>query len=187
MQKWEVVEGSLASAQGFRAAATAAGIKKALGALDLALIVSDAPETKGCRPVHDELGGRGAGDPLTAEPCRKPWPMPRRAGELRQRQRLHGSQGHAGGKGMRPRGGRTAGSRTRAGSGGLDGSHRSPARRRPGHGPTSRSRQKPFRCKRAGGRARHHDHRLHSPSHAFCARNGAESRCTLRVWPRAQA
>jgi glutamate N-acetyltransferase/amino-acid N-acetyltransferase len=47
MQQWEVVEGSLASAQGFRAAAAATGIKKKQGSLDLALIVSDAPETKG--------------------------------------------------------------------------------------------------------------------------------------------
>jgi glutamate N-acetyltransferase/amino-acid N-acetyltransferase len=43
MQKWEVVEGNLASARGFRGAAVAAGIKKKQGELDLALIVCDAP------------------------------------------------------------------------------------------------------------------------------------------------
>jgi glutamate N-acetyltransferase/amino-acid N-acetyltransferase len=45
MQKWEVVEGNLASARGFRGAAVAAGIKKTRGELDLALVVSDAPAT----------------------------------------------------------------------------------------------------------------------------------------------
>ena len=45
MNKWEAVEGSLASAQGFRGAAVAAGIKKKAGDLDLGLIVSDAPAT----------------------------------------------------------------------------------------------------------------------------------------------
>ena len=45
MQKWEVVEGGLASVRGFRGAAVAAGIKKTRGDLDLALIVSDAPAT----------------------------------------------------------------------------------------------------------------------------------------------
>ena len=45
MQTWEVVEGNLASARGFRGAAVAAGIKKTRGELDLALIVSDAPAT----------------------------------------------------------------------------------------------------------------------------------------------
>ena len=45
MQKWKVVEGSLATPRGFRAAAVAAGIKKVAGALDVALIVSDAPNT----------------------------------------------------------------------------------------------------------------------------------------------
>jgi glutamate N-acetyltransferase/amino-acid N-acetyltransferase len=45
MQKWEIVEGSLASARGFRGAAIAAGIKKTRGELDLALIVCDAPAT----------------------------------------------------------------------------------------------------------------------------------------------
>jgi len=43
MPKWEIVEGSLASACGFRGAAIAAGIKKARGELDLALILCDAP------------------------------------------------------------------------------------------------------------------------------------------------
>jgi len=42
MEKWEVVEGNLASPQGFRGAATAARIKKTPGELDLALLVSDA-------------------------------------------------------------------------------------------------------------------------------------------------
>ncbi len=45
MRKWEAVEGSLATPLGFRASVAAAGIKKPEGALDLALIVSDAPET----------------------------------------------------------------------------------------------------------------------------------------------
>jgi glutamate N-acetyltransferase/amino-acid N-acetyltransferase len=45
MQEWEIVEGSLASAQGFRGAAIAAGIKKTQGELDLALILCDAPAT----------------------------------------------------------------------------------------------------------------------------------------------
>jgi glutamate N-acetyltransferase/amino-acid N-acetyltransferase len=45
MQKWEIVEGSLASARGFRGAAIAAGIKKARGELDLALILCDPPAT----------------------------------------------------------------------------------------------------------------------------------------------
>ena len=45
MSEWEQIEGSLATPRGFRAAAVAAGIKKAHGALDLALIVSDIPDT----------------------------------------------------------------------------------------------------------------------------------------------
>jgi glutamate N-acetyltransferase/amino-acid N-acetyltransferase len=45
MPNWELIEGSLATPLGFRAAAVAAGIKKTLGALDLALVFSDAPET----------------------------------------------------------------------------------------------------------------------------------------------
>ncbi len=45
MLTWEPVEGTLATPRGFRAAAVAAGIKKAHGALDLALIVSDSPVT----------------------------------------------------------------------------------------------------------------------------------------------
>jgi glutamate N-acetyltransferase/amino-acid N-acetyltransferase len=45
MIQWEQIEGNLATPSGFRGAAVAAGIKKAAGALDLALIVSDAPET----------------------------------------------------------------------------------------------------------------------------------------------
>ncbi len=45
MPGWEPVEGSLATACGFRAAAVASGIKKAAGALDLALIFSDVPQT----------------------------------------------------------------------------------------------------------------------------------------------
>jgi len=43
MPSWNAVEGSLATPKGFRAAAAAAGIKKAPGALDLALIVCDVP------------------------------------------------------------------------------------------------------------------------------------------------
>lgn len=43
MPSWNAVEGSLATPQGFRAAAAAAGIKKAAGALDLSLIVCDVP------------------------------------------------------------------------------------------------------------------------------------------------
>jgi glutamate N-acetyltransferase/amino-acid N-acetyltransferase len=45
MQKWEVVEGNLASPRGYRGAAVAAGIKKTQGALDLALLACDAPAT----------------------------------------------------------------------------------------------------------------------------------------------
>ncbi len=47
MPDWEPIDGSLATPSGFRAAAVAAGIKKQEGALDLALIVSDALETTG--------------------------------------------------------------------------------------------------------------------------------------------
>ena len=43
MQKWDVVEGNLASPRGFRGAAVAAGIKKTQGDLDLALLACDAP------------------------------------------------------------------------------------------------------------------------------------------------
>ena len=45
MPVWEPIEGNLTTPCGFRAAATAAGIKKGDGALDLALIVSDARDT----------------------------------------------------------------------------------------------------------------------------------------------
>ena len=45
MPKWEIVEGNLATPQGFQAAAVAAGLKKAAGALDLALIFSEAAGT----------------------------------------------------------------------------------------------------------------------------------------------
>jgi len=45
MPKWEAGEGNLATPRGFRVGAVAAGIKKAADALDLALIVSDAPAT----------------------------------------------------------------------------------------------------------------------------------------------
>jgi glutamate N-acetyltransferase/amino-acid N-acetyltransferase len=43
--KWEIVEGNLTTAQGFRVAAVAAGIKKKRDALDLALIFSDSQST----------------------------------------------------------------------------------------------------------------------------------------------
>ena len=42
---WEPVEGSLATPRGFRAASAASGIKRAKGALDLALIFSEVPQT----------------------------------------------------------------------------------------------------------------------------------------------
>jgi len=45
MGHWEVVEGNLATPRGFRASTVAAGIRKAGGALDLALIFSDSLET----------------------------------------------------------------------------------------------------------------------------------------------
>jgi glutamate N-acetyltransferase/amino-acid N-acetyltransferase len=45
MADWEQIDGHIATPAGFRAAAVAAGIKKAKGALDLALIVSDAEGT----------------------------------------------------------------------------------------------------------------------------------------------
>jgi len=45
MANWETITGNLATPQGFRASAVAAGIRKDKTALDLALIVSDAPDT----------------------------------------------------------------------------------------------------------------------------------------------
>ena len=45
MCAWREIEGNLATPRGFRAAAIAAGIKKVAGALDLALIFSDARDT----------------------------------------------------------------------------------------------------------------------------------------------
>ncbi len=45
MSTWEIIDGNLATPLGFRAAAVSAGIKKAAGALDLALIVSDSDRT----------------------------------------------------------------------------------------------------------------------------------------------
>lgn len=45
MSRWRQIEGHIATPEGFRAAAVAAGIKKAKGALDLALIVSDSEST----------------------------------------------------------------------------------------------------------------------------------------------
>jgi glutamate N-acetyltransferase / amino-acid N-acetyltransferase len=45
MAKWNQIDGHIATPAGFRAAAVAAGIKKAKGALDLALIVSDCDGT----------------------------------------------------------------------------------------------------------------------------------------------
>jgi len=45
MGHWEVVEGNLATPRGFRASTVAAGIRKAGGGLDLALIFSDSLET----------------------------------------------------------------------------------------------------------------------------------------------
>ncbi len=42
---WQIVEGNLATPRGFRAAAARAGIKRAEGALDLALIFSDSEDT----------------------------------------------------------------------------------------------------------------------------------------------
>ncbi|MCL5006453.1 MAG: bifunctional glutamate N-acetyltransferase/amino-acid acetyltransferase ArgJ [Acidobacteria bacterium] len=45
MPSWNVIEGSLGTPKGFRAAAVASGIKNAESALDLALLFSDAPQT----------------------------------------------------------------------------------------------------------------------------------------------
>ena len=45
MRTWKKIEGHLGTPAGFRGAAVAAGIKKAKGALDLALISSDAAQT----------------------------------------------------------------------------------------------------------------------------------------------
>ncbi len=45
MPGWDATEGSLGTPRGFRAAAVASGIKKSAGALDLALLFSDAPQT----------------------------------------------------------------------------------------------------------------------------------------------
>ena len=75
MQKWEIVEGNLATPRGFRAAAVAAGIKKVAGALDVALIVSDAPETAAAGVFTTNLAA--------AAPV------------LRSRQNLRTTQGHA--------------------------------------------------------------------------------------------
>jgi len=47
MVKWQSIDGNLATPRGFRAAAVAAGIKKIPGALDLALIFSEARGTSG--------------------------------------------------------------------------------------------------------------------------------------------
>ncbi len=47
MPKWLPIEGNLATPAGFLGAAVAAGIKRVKGALDLALIFSDAPDTTG--------------------------------------------------------------------------------------------------------------------------------------------
>lgn len=43
MPGWNAIEGNIATPKGFRGAAVASGIKKAKGAIDLALIVCDAP------------------------------------------------------------------------------------------------------------------------------------------------
>ncbi len=45
MSDWKIADGGITAPKGFRAAAIAAGIKKAKGALDLALIVSDGAPT----------------------------------------------------------------------------------------------------------------------------------------------
>lgn len=45
MPDWETIEGNIATPSGFRAAALAAGIKRAAGALDLAMIFSDCEAT----------------------------------------------------------------------------------------------------------------------------------------------
>ena len=45
MASWNLIEGSLGTPKGFRGSAVASGIKKAAGALDLALFFSEAPET----------------------------------------------------------------------------------------------------------------------------------------------
>ena len=45
MPSWKLIEGSLGTPKGFRGAAVASGIKKVAGVLDLALLLSDAPET----------------------------------------------------------------------------------------------------------------------------------------------
>ncbi len=45
MQKWLAIDGHLATPRGFRAAAMAAGIKKAAGALDLAMVFSESART----------------------------------------------------------------------------------------------------------------------------------------------
>ena len=45
MPSWNAIEGSLSTPRGFRAAAVGSGIKKNAGALDLALLFAEAPET----------------------------------------------------------------------------------------------------------------------------------------------
>ena len=95
MPSWNAVEGSLATPKGFRAAAAAAGIKKAPGALDLALIVCDVPGASAagvfttnraaaapvvlCRQNLKNNRGRRAPSSLTRET-----PMPARAAQDRR-------------------------------------------------------------------------------------------------------
>ena len=75
MPKWEVVKGDLATPGGFGAAAVAAGIKKVVGTLDLALIVCDGPETSAAGVFTTNL--------VAAAPV------------IVSRQNLRASQGHA--------------------------------------------------------------------------------------------
>ncbi|MCZ6905296.1 MAG: bifunctional ornithine acetyltransferase/N-acetylglutamate synthase, partial [Acidobacteria bacterium] len=46
MSKWKPVDGNIATPAGFRAAATSAGFKRGLDALDLALIFSEVTGTR---------------------------------------------------------------------------------------------------------------------------------------------
>lgn len=61
MSIWNIVEGSLGTPKGFRAAAAAAGIKKSKDALDLALIVCDA---RGCAAAGVFTTNRAAAAPV---------------------------------------------------------------------------------------------------------------------------
>ena len=159
MQKWEVAEGNLASPQGFRGAAVAAGIKKSARRARLGTAGLRRPGGHGSRRVHHQPGGRRARARFAPEPRRKPRTLPRPPGQRRKCQRLHGPAGPSDRKRERARGRQAVEPPARAGSGGFHGRYRRASRFGPGHHPASRAGRKAFRRERLGGGARHHDHR----------------------------